>query len=55
MKKYDVIEFFVIVLIVSLWSYVVFVIRVVPNAIGIILTAILSILIYVITRRRRNS
>lgn len=51
MKKYDVIEFFVIMLIVSLWSYV----GVVPNAIGIILTAVLSMLIYVATRRRRSS
>lgn len=55
MKIYDVIEFFAIVLIASLCSYMIFVIRIVPNAIGTILTVVLSILIYVATRRRRSS
>lgn len=50
MKKYDVLEFLVILVVASLWSYVIFVLDVVPNQVGVILTIILSIVIYIIVK-----
>ncbi|CAM4120338.1 hypothetical protein LIBO111022_06145 [Listeria booriae] len=50
MKKYDVIEFLVILFIISIWSYLIFVVGIVSNTVGVILTIILSILIYIVVK-----
>lgn len=50
MKKYDVIEFLVILFIISIWSYLIFVVGIVSNTVGVMLTIILSILIYVVVK-----
>lgn len=50
MKKYDVVEFLIILFIISIWSYLIFVVGIVSNTVGVILTIILSILIYVVVK-----